>query len=548
MIPNGLFNQKPRVLIVDSDPKTRISYQVWLMQWGYEPVLAMGNGDSLIRNAKARAREKCCSLALIDLRLFDAYDEHDNSGLQLADELGDPVRSIILVGSGNQNALRKILEKYEFIYKGDTPETIKQTLDSEAKKINAFKRELRFDNIEILEEIVQSPLGVLTGEYPDQIADVIARLFPNAKKLRLEKLDPHPLSTNISTVPRPNSIVLKVYEEDFEPYVVKLARAEKVQKEVYCYNQYISRRLTGSFTARLERNALHWVIGGASYSYVGDFDVKTFSRYYKERPIEDIEESLKNFFGVVWGRHYMRGHEEHDVSLFSLYSKVWGEWYEKRVKLFSPTSPINWNIVYRELAVPEPVGWFRKRIAENPDDLSRVNNTRVAITHGDLHGDNLLIDSKKLAWVIDFERCGEGHILQDFIELEADIFNRLEADNNNLSAYFKMCLVVLKQKKIGALEKSEIASEDNSFKKALETISILRSLAHQSTEIGDAREYLLGLLFNTIFRATIVQERRPQKSQSRALLLASIMCHRLDHWDEPWPPPEWENLFKSKGA
>jgi hypothetical protein len=341
---------------------------------------------------------------------------------------------------------------------------------------------------------------------------------------------------------------LKVHEADFEPYVVKLARAEKIQKEVNSYNQYISRRLTGSFAARLERNALHWDIGAASYSYIGDFDVKTFSRYYEEKPIQDIEEGLRNFFKGVWYKHYDHAREEHNISLFDLYSKVWGEWYEKRVKPFYPSNRTNLDKVYQGLAVPEPIDWFRKKIAENPDDFSRINKTRIAVTHGDLHGDNLLIDSKKLAWVIDFERCGEGHILQDFIELEADIFNRLEARNTNLLAYLKMCLIILKQKNIQAFPKSEIAFDDVRTKKALETISILRELAHQSTGISDAREYLLGLLFNTIFRATIVEGSPPQKNQSRALVLAGIICHRLDHWDDPWPPPEWESLFQPQGV
>ncbi len=74
-----------------------------------------------------------------------------------------------------------------------------------------------------------------------------------------------------------------------------------------------------------------------------------------------------------------------------------------------------------------------------------LKKTRVAITHGDLHGDNLLVDNQKNVWVIDFERCGEGHILQDFIELEADIFNRLEEHNDNFSAYLKMCFTILKK-------------------------------------------------------------------------------------------------------
>ena len=44
------------------------------------------------------------------------------------------------------------------------------------------------------------------------------------------------------------------------------------------------------------------------------------------------------------------------------------------------------------------------------------------MTHGDLHGDNLLVD-KEHAWAIDFEHTGSGHILRDFAELEVDILS-----------------------------------------------------------------------------------------------------------------------------
>jgi len=532
---------KPRVLIVENDPKARVSYQTLLMYWNYEPVLAMGTGATLLANAKKQAREKRCALALIDLRLVDDYDEQDTSGLQLADEMGDTLRPIILSGYDNPNFLRTLLKKHRditFISKNDSRDSIQEVLDTEAAKVTAAKRKLVFENSEAFDEIIHTSLGQHTGEYSDQIADVFVQLFPHATTLRFEKLELRPASSNVSTAPRPNSVVLKVYEGDFEPYVVKLARAGKIQDEVENYKQFIFRRLTDGFTARLERSSVLWDIGSVSYSYIGSFDVKTFSRFYEEKPIADIAECLKSFFEVTWSRHYERAREEYDISLFKLYSQVWGDWYKKCLKAFPSIYPFEFGFIHKELDLPNPIEWLKTKIVENPNDLSRINQTRVAITHGDLHGDNLLVDSRKIAWVIDFERCGEGHALQDFIELEADIINRLEAHNKNVSAYFKMCFTVFGQKNIQDLEKSKTTSEDPRIEKALQTISILRSLALKCTKITDAREYLLGLLFNMIFRAAMIYKTNPQKSQ-HPLLLASLICHRLDHWDDPnWPPAE----------
>ena len=534
---------KPRILIVDNNPTARIANQSLLLDLGYEPIIAMGSGNSLLADAKRKAQEKRCSLALIDLRLMDDDDDQDTSGLILAEEMGDKLRPIILSGYENPNVLRKMLQRHTeigFISKMDNRDIFQDTLDTEAAKVTAAKRKLIFENPEALDEIAKSPLGQHANEYPDQIADVFARLFPKAKKLRLEKLELRLASSKISTVPRPTSVVMKVYEEDFEPVVVKLARAEKIEVEVTNYNTHIHRRMTGYFSARLERSSVLWDIGGAAYSYVGEFDVKTFSRYYEEKTTADIEECLTSFFGRLWGKHYEQARNETNVSLFKLYSKVWDNWYEKR-KMDYFTEDFNGsNALSEKIHTPEPIKWFKEKIAESPNDISTVDTTRIAITHGDLHGDNLLVDSQRNIWVIDFERCGEGHILQDFVELEADIFNRLEEHNADLAAYFKMCFTVLKQKNIQRFDTLECTSADPRIEKALRTISTLRSLAAQHTKIRDAREYLYGLLFNMIFRASMIHK-SGLKNNQRSLWIASLICHRLDHWDDAcWPPAEFD--------
>ena len=154
----------------------------------------------------------------------------------------------------------------------------------------------------------------------------------------------------------------------------------------------------------------------------------------------------------------------------------------------------------------------------------------------------MLIDENNIAWVIDFERTGEGHALQDFVELESDIINRLKCSKENFPAFYQLCMLITGQKEIQLLDKSEVISTDQEMQKALETISSIRLLARESTNISNFQEYLFGLLFNTIFRATITPDDPLTDHQKRALMLASIICHRLDYWDMPWPPEEWQRL------
>ena len=541
-------NKMPRILLVENDERVRESYRVLLRYWGYFPVFAVGEGKALSRDAVAKARKFHCLLALIDLRLMDDSDEDDTSGLQLAKQIY-PARSIILTAFPTPQILREMLDKYRdipFLSKIDPPEKIKQTLDREAAKISAAKRGLQVKPAEFLDQISRTTFSSLIGEYPDQIADVLAQLFPGAKNLRIERLDSSLFSSHASDVPRPHSVVLKAYEEDYIPVVVKLARAAKVRVEVDRYEQFISRKIGGNFTVKLERYANLWDIGGAVYTYIGDFNVKTFSSYYDEHPIEDIQECLEAFFTVSWGRHYERKQVLTNVSLFELYAAVWGDWYTKRVRDFSTRNVWPVEGVGEQLALPNPIEWFKTRVAENREwDVSIVEATQKAVTHGDLHGDNLLIDSRKNTWVIDFERSGEGHALQDFIELESDIINRLEAPAENISSYYEMCQVVARQTFIKPLEESEMKSQDPRIRKALQTISLLRALALKCTDICDARQYLMGLLFNALFRATINNNEKYHDRQRRALMLAGIFCHRLEHWNESWPPEEWKSILQS---
>ena len=81
------------------------------MDLGYEPVMAMGAGNSLLANAKRKAQEKHCVLALIDLRLMDDDDEQDTSGLILAEEMGDKLRPIILSSYENPKFLTNSASK-----------------------------------------------------------------------------------------------------------------------------------------------------------------------------------------------------------------------------------------------------------------------------------------------------------------------------------------------------------------------------------------------------------------------------------------------------
>lgn len=535
-----IFKLAPRVLIVDNDARARQVYKELISHWGYTAIIAQGDGNFLFDDAKEKAKSFRCQLALVDLRLIDNFDDDDLSGLELARKI-KPTVSIILSGYSNPIIVREIMEGTDavsFVGKSERTQVLKEKIEREISKVCYQGKELKIEPIEIVQLIARRLFSNVHLDYHDQLLDAFTQLFPNAKRLRLEIIGTDHTISDSSNAPRPRSIVLKVYEDNLQPVIVKFARAEKTKVEIEHYDHHIRGQLVGNHIPVLQKHVILWDIGAAKFSYVGNIK-QTFSHFYQSQPIEKIKYCLEHFFTHTWSEHYSRPKEQNNVSLFDMYCKVWNKkWYER---VLVGSSSFDLGDVGARLPLKmnkpiNPLAWIKLKVAENKDqDVSRVLKTYTAITHGDLHADNLMIDEHSNAWVIDFERCGEGHILQDFIELEADIINRISYSNENFSAFYNLCLVLLGQNSIKEINQENFAYSDPETRKVLSIVSLLRGLAFKCTGISDIRQYLFGLFFNTIFRATITSSGYHKKSQQRSLIFASLLSHRLEHWDEPWP-------------
>lgn len=537
IIDNLLIN-KPRILLVDNNPTARISYQSFLMECGFEPILAMGMGKGLQEDARIKAGEHHCQLALVDLHLINDDDENDKSGLEFAEEIKQKVRPILLTGTDDPDVLRDLLQNHrdiEFISKHDRRTKFIGILENVAKQVCASKRNFSLTGTEALDDFWASDLAKEMGTHSDEVLDVFAQIFPKANTLHFEKLNFGEDDLGISSAIRPNSVVLKVYEDGLEPCIVKLARSVKILQEVTNYRIYISRKLTGGFNPHLIEQGIRWNIGGVAYTEISGKNATPFTKYYKHHGIEEVQYVLESFFCESWKKHYSHWHEENRKSLFELYSIIWGdEWFGKCLREISQNQITSNSKQFLKLGIPHPIEWIQKNVIEN--NASAIEKVKVSVVHGDLHGDNLLVDDNRNIWVIDYERCGEGHIFQDFIELETDIINRMSGINEKVEDFLTYCLNIAGQKD---LKNFTILSQHNSqIEKSLKSIAYLRSLAVKCTGTESIREYLWGLMFNMVFYSALIHKEHPENIDF-PLLLSGIICHRLEHWGENWPPKEW---------
>lgn len=184
--------------------------------------------------------------------------------------------------------------------------------------------------------------------------------------------------------------------------------------------------------------------------------------------------------------------------------------------------------IHQRMQLTNPVHWILKHA-----DDSLFSSMRQAITHGDLHGDNLFVAGEH-AWVIDFERTGPGcHILRDFTELEVDIVTRLVHVSLPQFFEFVTILVTPEQPNLMLPFLTSKRPTGRAVSKALNVIGGLRQLAYEVTNYTDVREYLWALLIDALFVASLASEKSPQRN--RALLFASVLCHRLKNWGGMWP-------------
>jgi CheY-like chemotaxis protein len=542
---NSPCTRKPRVLVVENDPEVREANVTKLTYWNYEPIVASGRGKGLLTDARNKAREFHCQLALVDMHLLDDYDHNDWSGLQLVPEL-QPTGAIIYSGSRNFQAVREALSQYgalDFVGKSEDPEYLRSVLDRHAAERCACRHPSVFEWPETITPARVAEIFSREKAIPaDEAEDLLVRLFPHSSRVVISFLGgANP--TTVST-PRPRSLVLLAREDGGQPVIVKLARREKIEKELENYKKYVENQLVGNYRPMLRTGETLWDMGGAVFTFVGSSEkIIPFARYYPVAKGRTIKRILRQFFTSAWSEMYRQSTIREGQTLFEAYCSIWyGTWWLERLVHLRQNGQLP---SIRELApegvaadLPEPIDWLLERAEAG--QAGALGPFPVAVTHGDLHSENLLVDVSNLnAWVLDFERTGEGHILQDFVELEADLVTHLiHLGENDRDAFCSLCLFMAGQAQLGRMDVP--GTDDPQLARAYEVIAFLRKTAAMTTGVSDARAYLWGILFNALFRALILlNSGSPTYRIHQALLLAAVLAHRLDHWDEAWPPESW---------
>jgi CheY-like chemotaxis protein len=521
------------VLVVDNNVPVRKRHAELLGMWGYQPFVAEGVADALIADAIHKARAHRCQLALVDMHLCDDYDRRDWSGLQLVPRL-KPAVSIIVSASGSRNAVVAALKEFDafsFVGKDDGPEQLQATIEQAVQSIACGPNRAW---ITWSDGLTSSAIReALLPEQPDVPADaaddVIRRLFAGARHVTLTMLPARSdTSSHVSSLRRKSRVFRAIVDEHLAAQVVKLTRVDKIEDELRRYKEYVQLSLPTMYRPEKFAQALFWDLGAIAYSYVGNSDIssangpQTFTNFYHTMAQADqIVMPLAHFFDETnWGVYYTFGVAPLDQPLFDAYDRAWqqalsaqfGSWAARPPTLAFPDLP----------ALPDARRW----IVDHRHRCQEVDRPRQAVTHGDLHGDNMFVDRDR-AWPIDFERTGPGPILRDFVELIQDILTRIARfEERDLPVFYELAMTICAPRRPDEpMRLTKAIRSHPEAHKAFELTQQIQQLAYKHTHYTDQREYLWSLLLNCLFVVRRLPDANPRCV--RTLVLAGVICRRL---------------------
>lgn len=564
---NAAAIRKLRVLIVENRPLTRQVHVDNVTRWGYEPVIAEGTGETLLQNALTLARTHCCHLALVDKRLRDDYDSSDSSGVQLIEQLR-PTSTILVSGytdfESTRNAL--ILGATDMVAKKEGPKVVKMALDRAAKEIWHSHIQVmwpcNWSDIDVIKSLLANRVKTKHGN-ESEATYLIARLFPQATKVVLKKIN----TQNQTDALKPdhskqqNSLIFAAFEDDKQPVIVKLANAFKVEKEIKNYESYVAGYIGTHRYPHMLHKLILWNLGGITYSLVGKTEVHidtpslkitTFSDlYHSDVEIRKLIQILNSFFSEVWHHNHQRRSDgvplstikrysskenaEGELPLFSLYSDSGHDKSHKRALLREKCAQLDLSDVQGEISLPNPYDWAFHHRAD-----SVFPQMRFGIIHGDLHGDDLLIDSSSTPWIVDFEATGYGHVLKDYVSLELDLLTNV-ADIPFNRGFTELCISLLIQthpRQTTFPTKGIVASPIHF--KIYNIIIGLREIAQNIALLANLREYYWALLLDSLNIMSTRDTKVSKERHSKLLLFSTLICQRLERWGvENWLPEKW---------
>ena len=548
---------KRRVLIADNRQDHIPPRREALEQAGYEVLEAYTP-----EGAKALLDNRWIHVAVLDLRLRDDTD-YDWSGIWVARNTDPMIPKIILTAfPENWKAVREALSApvdglppaVEFLSKADEPDELLTKVGSCWARLGANEA-LLIDPPDAALTVV----GLFEKEDWQELPHATLDDLKDEAEFLFRKLFPKDDCTEIRVEPylrgRGGACTVLIGRKGLQgrlpSVVVKCGPRSLIRHEYENYKQYVQNMIP-DWAQILTRNQETPRLGGVVYSFGSSEHFIEYYQKHKQLKIRKVLDRLRQAYEAWFALDPARVEDD----LHSIYRELLGldkgrrynkvrEWIgevcskplvpEIRIVSGSPDSnDLGITIDKTHFPCPNPLSSIYGPCLF--DQRRFPSNKRV--THGDLHGKNILVSQEGVPRLIDFERTGPGPELRDFAELESALYFDLLIDLPFQELFYAITMLLAPERLDEPI--SPTASSNNKLQKYISIVSYLRKLAFELTK-GQAHilHHYTGLLFGAVKAAiyrTPPQEFPEHRNKRRAIafLFASLICKRLNEW------PRWE--------
>lgn len=512
------------ILVVDDLPDPRATIAGLLQDAGHQVETAASQEEAL-----RLLYTKRFHVAVLDARLDDS-DENNQEGLELMRRIGelDPtIAVIILTGYATVPMIQKAFQRgetgrqaaFDFLEKPDMlklPDKVRSALKNHVGLAEGILIE---DPDEVLPQIAKRLRFIQAAkpaeaELLDELREVLAKLFPDCEKIQVRMIYQGFSGAGVLEVVPWHPI--KGREEN---RIAKIGQITLIEKEHQNYQAYIQGMLGGHRAPLVIQVSRTRSLGAILYTYAGMGSVQNFKCFCETAQTDVVLATLDNLYLNTCAplaqnstrlimnqdlRQMYMNHLHLDERKFGLISD----------RLIGKKRPFQRNDGKIELtsesqmSLPDPIAFALHA------DLRA--DAYIGVIHGDLYGNNILIDHHNETWLIDFERTGEGPILQDYVSL--DNYVRLYLyEHEDLEMWLEWEGSFLSNSFIPSLE-------NEAMEKIYHTVRKIRALAAQ-TPYFSYRNYLIGLLFNALRTATFFS--LSSHICSHALLSACLIAEQI---------------------
>ena len=507
------------------------------------------------------AAQHCIHCIVLDVILTEAY--HDRTGFDLAKKLGKiPKFFLTWLDDGESSKfgqsaqMRRDANVVDYVFKSHGELATLNAIEDIVKGLN-LGLEIHFGTHTSLKlvEMLKRFRGKSAAE-KEVIAEELEALLCSAFKAAKEV-------TVVEIKQGKGGCVVAKVEPLLEhgtgaPVMVKLGPLDTIMEEFTNYSKWVRDYLQGETTQVLEEPVQTSNLAAIKYSFVGGSNPEnSFKEFFLKSSAGEVESLIGHLFGNTcqkWCGGARRPTPEESLTLDQFFrsreslnladskhvdelEKTIAELlsfrsYASKIKLVSP-GVIDVRLGSISERLPNPMVYaFRERWNNGNQPEIFPLPALLAITHGDLNGENILVNDQGRGFLIDFYKTGLSPTCRDFVELESIIKFELLDIPDVAQRYRLECALLAPVNLSESIRIPDEFAQNHQVVKAIRSIQQLRTLAIDAGNSDDPTEYYIGLMFNALREILGFSSGHDEPScckprQFHAFLSAAKICQKL---------------------